>query len=65
MSRKERDTLRKRISTLILLELIATTALGLYWGLKGRHEQFREALTMYLICISTYTAVNIDRNRKE
>lgn len=61
MSRKERDTLRKRISTLILLELIATTIFGFYCAIRGYHEQYHDALTTYLICISTYTAINIDR----
>lgn len=55
--------MRKRISTLILLELVATMIFGAYCAFKGYHEQFRDALTMYLICITTYTAINT--NRKE
>lgn len=55
--------MRKRISNLILVELTAATAFALYCAIRGYHKQFSDALMMYLICISTYTALNI--NRKE
>lgn len=55
--------MRKRISNLILIELTAATAFALYCAVKGYHDQYKDALMIYLICITTYTALNI--NRKE